>query len=188
MNSSHAKHTSSRMYNNSMVNYVIGFRWQAWHLLPGWQNSWGSTQDIRWVEAVDFELLTYTINMTHSNIPQVVVYGNNIGVVEGWWIGCYYNIETNAIFKHIHSLLTQTNNLQTVCTYYVPSTDNLADAPSWGCYPPNYLILLWIPILPPLTPFIINATDPFTEAEKHSGTYPSSISPYADSALWWDLS
>ncbi len=48
------------------VAIVIGNRWRAWRLLPGWKSS---ERDIQWAEGVGFELLVRTIAMqgTYTN-------------------------------------------------------------------------------------------------------------------------
>jgi len=86
------------------------------------------------------------------------MYGDNRGVVEGWWKGRSRNRPTNTIFKRIHELSASSHC--SILTRYVPSAHNPADGPSRGIYPPESLLLPPIPIPPPLQNFIANFNDP----------------------------
>ena len=66
------------------IGVVIRDRWQAWSLRPGWNED---QRDIGWAEAVGMELL---IRIVLRNAPpgtRFKIYGDNRGVVEGWWSG-----------------------------------------------------------------------------------------------------
>ena len=67
------------------------------------------------------------------------VYGDNKGVVEGWWKGRSRNKQTNFVFHRIHALLG--TGQSSVHTRYVPSKENPANDPSWGVYPSTSLLL-----------------------------------------------
>ena len=148
------------------IAVTIGPRWRAWRLLPNWQTARGSSRDIGWAEAVGFELLIRTLNLAFPGLSRVIVYGDNTGVVEGWWAGRHRNSETNFVFRRIHSILSQTDSVTHVRTEYVRSELNPADGPSRGIFPSPHLLLPRIPIPPSLVPFIIDATDPISPAEE----------------------
>jgi len=113
------------------IGITIGNKWCAWCLLPGWKSD---GQDISWAEAIGFELLTRSILSSSSGSAYFKVYGDNKGVVEGWWKGHSRNKQTNIVFRCIHAIL---NTQQcTIHTRYVPSQDNPADELSRGVYPP----------------------------------------------------
>ena len=67
------------------------------------------------------------------------VYGDNQGVVEGWWKGRSRNIPTNEIFKLIHT--ENSKHGTTFYTRYVASKHNPADEPSRGIYGPTSHLL-----------------------------------------------
>jgi hypothetical protein len=157
------------------MGIVISGRWRAWRLLPGWKNAQGVTRDIGWAKAVRFEMLICTINILHTGLTKVVIYGDNTGIIEGWWAGRHRNPETNNIFQRLHSFLAQINHGRTVHTCYVPSAENPVDSPSRGKYPPAHL-LPRIPIPPPLVPFIIDANDPLTPVEQEFTPSPPNFS------------
>jgi hypothetical protein len=111
----------------------------------------------------------------HTGLTKVVIYGDNTGIIEGWWAGRHRNPETNNIFQCLHSFLAQTNHGRTVRTCYVPSAENPVDSPSRGKYPPAHL-LPRIPIPPPLVPFIIDVNDPLTPVEQEFTPSPPNFS------------
>ena len=118
------------------VAITVGTRWRAWRLAPGWKSQ---GRDIQWAEAVGFELLTICVLALSNDGDHVVVYGDNRGVVEGWWKGCSANRPTNHVFRRILQLTEDRN--RTIHTRYVPSAQNPADAPSRGFYPSRSLLL-----------------------------------------------
>ena len=65
------------------IGITIGNKWQAWRLLPGWKSG---GRDIGWAEAIGMELLIRTI-LSANTLQGVQVFGDNTGVVEGWWTG-----------------------------------------------------------------------------------------------------
>jgi hypothetical protein len=107
------------------VAITVGPRWRAWRLAAGWKSQ---GRDIQWAEAVGFELLTICV-CTHSGKGEhFIVYGDNWGVVEGWWKKRSGNRPTNLVFRRIIQRSEDCN--RTVHTRYVPSAENPADAPS----------------------------------------------------------
>jgi hypothetical protein len=113
------------------VAVTIGPRWRAWRLAPGWKSQ---GRDIQWAEAIGFELLAIGLCAFSSEGEHIVVYGDNRGVVEGWWKRCSANRPTNHVFRRILQFSEDRN--RTIHTKYVPSAQNPADAPSQGIYPP----------------------------------------------------
>lgn len=80
------------------IAIVIGSHWRAWRLLPGWSTLNGE-RDIGWAEAVGFELLIYAIAAADSERRSFRVFGDNKGVVEGWWNFRSRNTAVNTVFK-----------------------------------------------------------------------------------------
>lgn len=77
--------------------------------------------------------------MTNRNIK---VFGDNRGVVKGWWKGRSRNPPTNLSFRRIHDLCEESSC--SIHTRYVASKLNPADDPSQGIYWKNR------PLLPPI--------------------------------------
>ena len=136
------------------IGIVIGNKWRAWRLLPGWK---GGGRDIGWAEAVGMELLV-RITLTLGSFPGIQIHGDNTGVIEGWWTGRSRNVETNRCFRRVHELLETHDTVLT--TRYVNTHRNPADGPSRGIYPPAHLLLPPIEIPDEIKPFIINFNAP----------------------------
>ena len=132
--------------------------WRAWRLIPGWKTD--GSRDIGWAEAIGFEFLVLAITLSSKSkpIPCFKAYGDNRGVVEGWWKGRSRNRATNSVFKRIHNITEAA--ACTVLTRYVPSALNPADGPSRGKYPPHSLLLPPLPIHPSLRNFVIDFDAP----------------------------
>jgi hypothetical protein len=133
------------------IGIVIGNRWRAWRLIPGWKTD---GRDIGWAEAVGFEFLTRALCTASEPGQHFRVFGDNKGVVEGWWKGRSRNWETNKVFRRIHDLADTHQCL--FVTRYVASRENPADAPSRGRYPPADRLLPEISIPTALRQYIIN--------------------------------
>ena len=99
-----------RAYSDASSSFgiaiTVGEHWRAWRLVPGWTSE---GRDIGWAEAIGFEFLVKHIMQTTSARAHIKVYGDNIGVVEGWWTGRSRNRQVNLIFRRIHNLLQQHN-------------------------------------------------------------------------------
>lgn len=96
------------------IAIVIADRWRAWCLVPGWQTLNGC-RDIGWAEAVGFELLVSTLLLLDPGSQRAFkVYGDNKGVIEGWWNYCSRNSAVNDMFKHIHELLEAADHVDCV--------------------------------------------------------------------------
>ena len=150
------------------IAIVIGTRWRAWKLTPGWN---ADQRDIGWAEAVGFEFLARTV--THLNQigreKHFEVYGDNQGVVEGWKRGRSRNPRVNEVFKRITKLSRDTGII--IHTRYVRSAKNPADDPSRGRYPPISLLLPPLSIPHELKEFIIDYDHP-TDDRKLSDDQP----------------
>ena len=104
------------------VAITIGSWWCAWRLTPGWKSQ---GRDIQWAKAIGFELLVTCLCDLTSKGEHIVVYGDNRGVVEGWWKRCSANRPTNLVFQRIIQL--SESHCRTIHTHYVPSAQNPAD-------------------------------------------------------------
>ena len=144
------------------IGVVIGNRWRAWRLLPGWK---AGSRDIGWAEAVGMELLVRIILSINPH-PGIQVFGDNNGVVEGWWTGRSRNSETNKVFRRIHEVLADRDTVLT--TRYVSSGQNPADDPSRGIYPPRKFLLPPIAIPDEVSPFLVDFDAPCHSRERIS--------------------
>ena len=144
------------------IGIILGDKWRAWRLIPGW-NTEG--RDIGWAEAVAMELLVTTVLQYHA-LPGFRVYGDNNGVVEGWWTGRSRNAETNRVFRRIHRLLDRCNS--TLTTRYVNTAHNPADGPSRGIFPPRQLLLPPISLPDELKPLIVDFDAPYLPSERNA--------------------
>ena len=106
------------------------------------------------MEAISFKLLTICVFALSSKGNHVIVYGDNRGVVEGWWKRCSANRPTNHIFRRILQLLEDCDRM--VHMRYVPSTQNPADTPSRGTYPSRSLLLDSVTVPSKAQPFLID--------------------------------
>jgi hypothetical protein len=128
---------------------TIGPKWRAWRLIPGWKSH---GRDIQWAEAVGMELLVRALSALSRTGEHLKIFGDNRGVVEGWWKRSSANKPTNHVFRRILDFTERQD--RTIHTRYVPSAHNPADAPSRGVYPSFDLLLDDIPIPPELHPFL----------------------------------
>ena len=117
----------------------------------GWK---AQGRDIQWAEAIGFELLAISVCTLLSKGKHIKVYGDNWGVIKGWWKKCSANKPTNYIFHCILELSEKHN--RAIHTRYVPSTQNPADTPSRGHYPPLSHHLNPIPIPAEIWPFLLD--------------------------------
>jgi hypothetical protein len=131
------------------IGIVVCDRWRAWALKPGWNTD---GRDIGWAEAVGMELLIRSVTREAPPGTRFKIYGDNRGVVEGWWTGRSRNRQVNEVFKRIHSFLSQ--HTCTVYTRYVRSASNPADGPSRGIFPDSGKLLPPIDLPQDLKPFV----------------------------------
>jgi hypothetical protein len=149
------------------IAIVIGKRWRAWRLVPGWKTL-GGVRDIGWAEAIGFELLVDAVLRLAPVGQHVRVYGDNVGVVEGWWNGRSRNGQVNEVFKCIHDKLEARGAVGTIHTTYTRSKSNPADDPSRGIFPSQSLLLPPLPIPARAAGFLVDALEPPTPAELRS--------------------
>ena len=142
------------------LGITVGDRWRAWRLLPGWK---ADGRDIGWAEAVGFLLLVLTLFPTVPRGSHVKVFGDNRGVVGGWWKGRSRNKPTNDVFRDIHTLTEEEGIF--FHTRYVPSKENPADNPSRGIYYHQSLLLPAVPIPPPIRQYLCDFDAPLTASE-----------------------
>lgn len=153
-------HGFSDASSNTGLGVVLGNKWRAWRLLPGWKNQ---GRDIGWAEAVAMELLVRIV-LQHQPLSGIKIYGDNNGVVEGWWSGRSRNPETNRVFKRVHLLLEKRDTV--LITRYVNTARNPADGPSRGIYPSRNLLLPHIKLPKDLEPFIVDFDAPLQPSER----------------------
>lgn len=146
------------------IGIIVDGRWRAWRLTPGWQTLGGGKRDIAWAEAVGFECLALFLSHQEPIHRHFTIYGDNIGVVEGWKNGRSRNTYVNEVFKRIHEL-SLTVPAHGFHTAYVPTKSNPADGPSRAIYPPTHLLLPPITLPEALEPFLVDSQLPLTPTE-----------------------
>jgi hypothetical protein len=147
------------------IGITINDKWRAWRLLPGWK---ADGREIGWAEAVGFEFLVRTVChfVRQPHQQHIKVFGDNRGVIEGWWKGRSRNKPTNEVFRRIHEL---EKAQQVIChTRYVASRFNPADGPSRGIYPSRTLLLPPIPIPNELQPFLVDFDTELSASEQQA--------------------
>jgi hypothetical protein len=147
------------------IGIIIGDKWRAWRLIPGWQTEGNGKQDIAWAEAIGFELLVYTIAALPNTSSHVILYGDNTSIIKGWWRGSSKNKAVNGVFKCIHEFLHNLPRHLEIHTEYIPSKSNPADGPSRGIYGPEHLLLPPIDIPFEARNLIVDASSPLTPTE-----------------------
>ena len=153
------------------IGIIIGSRWRAWRLLPGWK---GEGRDIGWAEAIRFLFLVTTIVAENRAEGHYKVFGDNEGVVEGWWKGRSRNAPTNEVFKLIH--IISEDSKSSFLTRYVTSKDNPADDPSRGIYGPRNLLLPLIPIPTEFQQLVVDFDSETQESEWRNRQSPHPLS------------
>lgn len=162
------------------IAIIIGTRWKAWKLLPGWD---ANHRNIGWAEAVGFKLLVRTIARLSPTDREehFETYGDNQGVVEGWKGGRSRNPRINEVFKRVTNISRDANIV--VHTKYVRSARNPADDPSRGIYPPESL-------LPPLDiphelrAFIVDYNHPSNDGELPHNQPRATVRPKPNAGEW----
>ena len=89
-------HAFSNASSTVGIGVVIRDRWRAWALKTGWNND---GRDITWAEAVGMELLVRIIIRDALAGARVKIFGDNRGVIEGWWTGRSRNEKVNEVFQ-----------------------------------------------------------------------------------------
>lgn len=110
------------------VGLLVGGRWRAWQLRPGWKRS--RSHDIGWLESVALEFAIYHAHSCGLSDVLIVVRSDNTGAIGQFRLGRGNNTETNECIKRVLPSLTERNtNLDMI---YVESAENLADPVSRG--------------------------------------------------------
>ena len=167
------------------IAITIQNRWRAWHLIPSWKDL-DRARDIGWAEAVGFELLVRSIPQFAGASGHFKIFGDNKGVVEGWWNFRSKNKATNHVFRRVHAFLEQFDHSFSVISAYVPSKHNPADPPSRGIYPSFNFLLPEIPLPVTLDRFIVDAALPYSPTEIRlfrEGRYPPALTILIERAL-----
>lgn len=146
------------------IGIVVGDRWRAWRLVPGWKTKDGK-RDIGWAEAVAFELLIYTITLIPGIGKHVLVHGDNMGVIEGWWNRRHRNRAVNGVFRRINQFIHDLPYTLDIVTTYVASAHNPADNPSRGIFSSTELLLPAIRLPAELDDFLVDATEALSTTE-----------------------
>jgi hypothetical protein len=165
------------------IGIVIGDRWRAWRLVPGWQTTHNGKRDIGWAKAIGFKLLVRTLTSLPDSSDSIIVHGDNTGVVEGWWRGRHRNKAINGVFCCIHEFIQSIPRCFEVHTKYVASKVNPADGPSRGQYGPEHLLLPPVLVPDDARDSIIDATAPLTPTELrllHDRNYPPAAAKLID--------
>ena len=152
--------------------FLVGKKWKAWHLLPGWQSD---GRDIAWAESITLELMAQAVVVEHGQHNLYKLHCDNRVVVNGWPRGRSHNRHVNATFRRLHDLSEQTHSRFII--HYVPSALNPADGPSRGQfpqYPPSFGSTLPDPSI---SNFFIDATLPRTQREIRAVRAGTNFSP-----------
>ena len=120
------------------------------------------------------ELLAWAI-LNSNSFQGFQIFGDNTGIIKGWWTGRSWNTETNAVLRRIHELLEAHNTILT--TRYVNTNHNPADGPSRGIYPASYLLLPPVDLPDEVKPFLIDFDTPLRPSKRTTPPGPSSCSP-----------
>jgi hypothetical protein len=153
------------------IGIFINGWWRAWRLLPKWN---ADGRDIGWAEAIGFEFLVKCLFKSRPFHSNILVYGDNKGVVEGWWNGRSKNRFVNDVFRRIHDVCEQQN--RNIYTAYVRSEDNPADGPSRGKLPSKRFLLPPIDIPEHLRGCIVDFDEPLSQHETELKNRASNIS------------
>lgn len=109
------------------IALVAAGRWRAWQLMPGWKSE---RRDIGWAESVAIELATLHLASLLRRHVTFQVHSDNQGAIGQHSKGRSRNSQSNQCIRR--STIVMMNGAFDVAPIYVPSADNLADAPSRG--------------------------------------------------------
>jgi hypothetical protein len=117
------------LYVDASTSWGIGLvfrdKWLAWELTPGWK---ADGCDIGWAEMVAVELAMRTLISNGFHSCHVVLRSDNQGVVGALKASRCRNSESNQILRKIVGLI-QSHKVW-ITTTWIPTAENLADAPS----------------------------------------------------------
>ena len=133
------------------IGIIFGNDWDFWKFRPGWDKN---GRNIGWAEFVAIELgLLFAIDRGYSDV-HFRIKSDNQGVIHAIEGGKSRSPEQNTVLQRI-TLLLSSHKLW-ISSFYVPSSENLADLPSRGLPAPNRFRASHSFILPfCLQPFLI---------------------------------
>lgn len=135
------------------IGIIFNNEWDSWKLQTGWDTN---GRNIGWAEMVAIELgLMFAVHHGYSDV-HFLIKSDNQGVIHAIEGGKSRSPEQNLVLQRI--TLALSHHKIWISSLYVPSLDNLADAPSRGLPPPNYIRADSTFSLPPiLQPFLVRA-------------------------------
>ena len=122
------------------VALVVGTRFQAWQLAPGWD---AAGQHIGWAECIGLEVAMIFAVQQGWQEARLLVHSDNSGAIGQFLKGQSRNIDINASIIRTEELCRAAN--LSITPIYVQLEDNRADAASRGMPQPNL-----IPLAPPV--------------------------------------
>ena len=109
--------------------------WRAWRWRPGWDQD---GRDIAWAEAVGVLLLAVHVLPFCCPGTHVLFHADNSSVVFAWNNFHSRNQHVNAVFRQLIAVCKHSDC--SIQLQYIPSAQNLADAPSRGLFPSGPII------------------------------------------------
>ena len=109
------------------IGIIMGKHWAAWKLSDGWRLN---NRDIGWVETITMELAMLLLVNVGFNSSIIVIHSDNTGVIGTYNSGHLHNPEQNSSLQH--TMCTLACSGLTISPLYMPSSSNLANAPSCG--------------------------------------------------------
>ena len=137
------------------IGFVLDGRWLAWQFKEDWKSE---GQEIGWAEMVAIELAIHTLITAKFAKCHMIIRSDNQGVVGAFKAGKSRGTQQNLILCEIVKLM-QENEIW-ISTVWIPTSENPADAPSWGLFPGKKLLYTFPPKLPfHLTNYIHKAVE-----------------------------
>lgn len=118
------------------IGLLIGSRWMAFKLLPGWSNSHVArdiNRGICWLEMLAVELVIYAIFASGFSHCKVLIHSDNMGVIGAVAKGRSPNYHINLSIRRMASITS--SNFILPYFEYVESSCNPADPISRGILP-----------------------------------------------------
>ena len=100
----------------------LGQKWAAWKLKPIWKSDgW----DIGWGELIALELAILLLMQVGHIDCDIVIHGDNTGLIGAFSKGCSHNVLQNDSICHMVASIIP-NNIS-ISPVYIPSASNKAD-------------------------------------------------------------
>lgn len=109
------------------IGLVFGTSWDAWRLREGWRSD---GREIGWAEAVALEMALLAMRASGIHDADVIVRGDNTGVIGAQKRGRGRNVHVNAVLRRLDQVCRELNVV--LHPFYVESAANLADPYSRG--------------------------------------------------------